>query len=72
MSVYVGIDVHRKRSQVAVIDQDGTVLMGAAAAGLDGIRELWTLLRRFGEDTRTSTRMPAVGNPIAPSCCVCS
>jgi transposase len=26
MSVYVGIDVHRKRSQVAVIDQDGTVL----------------------------------------------
>jgi Transposase len=26
MSVYVGIDVHRKRSQVAVIDQDGHVL----------------------------------------------
>jgi hypothetical protein len=26
MSVYVGIDVHRKRSQVAVIDQDGEVL----------------------------------------------
>ena len=26
MSVYVGIDVHRKRSQVAVIDQDGAVL----------------------------------------------
>src|SRR5882724_11655806 len=26
MSVYVGIDVHRKRSQVAVIDQDGRVL----------------------------------------------
>ena len=26
MSVYVGIDVHRKRSQVAVIDQDGLVL----------------------------------------------
>jgi transposase len=24
--VYVGIDVHRKRSQVAVIDQDGEVL----------------------------------------------
>jgi hypothetical protein len=23
MSVYVGIDVHRKRSQVAVVDQDG-------------------------------------------------
>src|SRR6186997_2645915 len=26
MSVYVGIDVHRKRSQVAVIDTDGEVL----------------------------------------------
>jgi len=26
MSVYVGIDVHRKRSQVAVIDRDGEVL----------------------------------------------
>ena len=26
MSVYVGIDVHRKRSQVAVIDHDGEVL----------------------------------------------
>ena len=25
MSVYVGIDVHRKRSRVAVINQDGTV-----------------------------------------------
>src|SRR5216684_2805921 len=27
MSVYVGIDVHRKRSQVAVIDQAGEVLV---------------------------------------------
>jgi transposase len=27
MSVYVGIDVHRKRSQVAVIDHDGGVLV---------------------------------------------
>src|SRR6266705_2058065 len=27
MSVYVGIDVHRKRSQVAVIDQGGEVLV---------------------------------------------
>lgn len=25
MSVYVGIDVHRKRSQIAVLDQEGTV-----------------------------------------------
>ena len=26
MSVYVGIDVHRKRSQVAIIDASGEVL----------------------------------------------
>jgi len=26
MSVYVGIDVHRKRSQVAVVDEGGQVL----------------------------------------------
>src|ERR687884_1300994 len=25
MSVYVGIDVHRKRSQIAVVDHDGAV-----------------------------------------------
>jgi transposase len=25
MSVYVGIDVHRKRSQVAVVTEDGQV-----------------------------------------------
>ena len=25
MSVYVGIDVHRKRSQVAVVSEDGTI-----------------------------------------------
>jgi hypothetical protein len=29
MFVYVGIDVHRKRSQVAVAGQDGEVLAGA-------------------------------------------
>ena len=27
MSVYVGIDVHRKRSQVAVVTEDGTVML---------------------------------------------
>jgi hypothetical protein len=27
MSVYVGIDVHRKRSQVAVVDQAGEALV---------------------------------------------
>jgi hypothetical protein len=28
MSVYVGIDVHRKRSQVAVVAEDGKVQLG--------------------------------------------
>ena len=32
-SVYVGIDVHRKRSQVAVIDQDGQVLTNRNVPG---------------------------------------
>jgi transposase len=27
MSVYVGMDVHRKRSQIAVLDQGGTQLL---------------------------------------------
>jgi len=27
MSVYVGIDVHRKRSQAAVVTEDGTVVL---------------------------------------------
>jgi len=30
MSVYVGIDVHRKRSQVAVVTEDGKVQLKAA------------------------------------------
>jgi hypothetical protein len=31
MSVYVGIDVHRKRSQVAVVTEDGGVLLAGPA-----------------------------------------
>jgi hypothetical protein len=31
MSVYVGIDVHRKRSQVAVVAEDGQVQVARAA-----------------------------------------
>src|SRR5207247_2135827 len=50
MSVYVGIDVHRKRSQVAVIDQSGEVLVNrnvpnGVAPILEGIGGLRTLLR---------------------------
>jgi hypothetical protein len=42
MSVYVGIDVHRKRSQVAVIDQDGKVLANRAD---DQLIRLWREFR---------------------------
>lgn len=39
--------------------------VGAVTDGLDGFRESQILLRRVrGEDTRASTRMLAVGNPI--------
>ena len=38
MSVYVGIDVHRKRSQVAAIGQSGEVL---ANRDPDRVPEAW-------------------------------
>ena len=46
MSVYVGIDVHRKRSQVAVVTEDGQVqLNGLAGTGgarsRSGVRLHW-------------------------------
>ena len=44
MSVYVGIDVHRKRSQVAVVDQTGQVLANRNVP--NGIE---TVLRVIGE-----------------------
>ena len=46
MSVYVGIDVHRKRSQVAVIDRSGEVLANRNVPnGLEpilGLRSDWS------------------------------
>ena len=42
MSVYVGIDVHRKRSQVAVVDQSGEVLTNRSG------RTIGVLRRRRG------------------------
>src|SRR3954453_12566281 len=52
MSVYVGIDVHRKRSQVAVVDQAGQVLANRNVP--NGIE---TVLRVIGE-------LP-IGTPVA-------
>ena len=44
MSVYVGIDVHRKRSQVAVVDQAGQVL-----ANRNVVHEVDTILPVIGQ-----------------------
>src|SRR5256884_3039039 len=52
MSVYVGIDVHRKRSQVAVITEDGTV-----ALNKNVVNGTETVLRLIGD-------LPA-GTPVA-------
>ena len=43
MSVYVGIDVHRKRSQVAVVTEDGTVQLNKNV--VNGTEPLTWLIR---------------------------
>lgn len=40
--------------------------------GLTGTGSYGSSYGGFEEDTRTSARMLAVGNPISRSCCVCS
>jgi hypothetical protein len=45
MSVYVGIDVHRKRSRVAVVDQAGGMLANRNVP--DGVEPI---LRLIGHD----------------------
>ena len=52
MSVYVGIDVHRKRSQVAVVTEDGTVQLNKNV-----VNGSEPMLRLIGE-------LPA-GTPVA-------
>ena len=52
MSVYVGIDVHRKRSQVAVVTEDGTVQLNK-----NTVNGTEPLLRLIGD-------LPA-GTPVA-------
>src|SRR5213079_2803405 len=52
MSVYVGIDVHRKRSQVAVVTEDGTVELNKNVVNGSG-----PMLRLIGD-------LPA-GTPVA-------
>ena len=52
MSVYVGIDVHRKRSQVAVVTEDGTVQLNK-----NTVNGTTPILRLIGD-------LPA-GTPVA-------
>ena len=52
MSVYVGIDVHRKRSQVAVVTEDGPVQLNK-----NTVNRTESLLRLIGD-------LPA-GTPVA-------
>ena len=42
MSVYVGIDVHRKRSQLAVIDATGGVLANRNVP--NGVEPIWKVI----------------------------
>ena len=44
MSVYVGIDVHRKRSQVTVVSEDGTVELNKNVVNSSG-----PMLRLIGD-----------------------
>ena len=57
MSVYEGIDVHRKRSQVAVIDQDGQVLANRNVP--NGAEPILKVIGGLPPGTRPRSRPPA-------------
>src|SRR5436190_760737 len=62
MSVYVGIDVHRKRSQVAVVGEDGRVQLNRNVVnGSQPMRALRALLRHRIQLVRLRTLL---GNRI--------
>jgi hypothetical protein len=66
MSVYVGIDVHRKRSQVAVIDQGGEVLANRNVTnGVEPVRlDYWIGLVGLGSSLSDHFgRLPALALP---------
>src|ERR1700746_4016543 len=54
MSVYVGIDVHRKRSQVAVVDQGGEVLANRNVA--NGVRPVLSVIGELPAGTPAAIR----------------
>jgi transposase len=49
MSVYVGIDVHRKRSQIAVVDQAGTVLANRNV--VNGVEQVLSVIGQYPTHT---------------------
>jgi len=49
MSVYVGIDVHRKRSQVAVVDEAGTVLANRNV--VNGVEQVLAVIGQYPTHT---------------------
>jgi hypothetical protein len=59
MSVYVGIDVHRKRSQVAVIDQDGEVLANRNVP--NGVEPILRVIGGLPTGTRRRLRPRSAG-----------
>jgi len=54
MSVYVGIDVHRKRSQVAIVAEDGKVQLNKNT--VNGTETLLRLIGDLPAGTTGSTR----------------
>jgi transposase len=52
MSVYVGIDVHRKRSQVAVVDEGGEVLANRNVP--KGVRPILSVIGELPAGTPTA------------------
>ncbi len=55
--VYVGVDLHRKRSQVAVVNEAGEVLANRAVPS-DGM-EISSRRRSVGVGSPTCSRTPA-------------
>jgi hypothetical protein len=68
MSIYVGIDVHRKRSQVAVIDEGGKVLANRNVP--NGAEPVLPVIGGLPAGTplqSTSTTSPSTTSAVAPS-----
>ena len=59
MSVYAGIDVHRKRSQVAVVDQGGEVLANRNVT--NGVAPVLSVIGGLPAGTRPRSRPRSAG-----------